>query len=131
MHSQQGDSLDGKVVDGKAWETTPYNVVSQISKGFADNAVIARVNSDLWDLDRPLERDVTVEILKFEDTEGMYIVLCSLCVCVCVCVQFVCVCVHALGRHAALPQGARVSWEDMLQCYINNGLKFHEWNTFT
>ena len=34
---------DGKVVDGKAWETTPYDVASQISKGLADNAVIAKV----------------------------------------------------------------------------------------
>ena len=70
--------LDGKVVDGKAWETTPYNVASQISKGLADNAVIAKVNSGLWDLDRPLERDVNVNV-KFEDTEGMYVVVCSVC----------------------------------------------------
>ena len=104
---------DGKVVDGKAWETTPYDVASQISKGLADNVVIAKVNGGLWDLDRLLERDVNAEILKFEDTEGMYIVVCSLCVCVCVCV-------HALGRHAALPQSASFSWENMLQCYTKN-----------
>ena len=102
---------DGKVVDGKAWETTPYDVASQISKGLANNAVIAKVNGGLWDLDRLLERDVNAEILKFEDTEGMYIVVCSVCVCVCV---------HALGTHAALPQSARVSWENMLQCYTED-----------
>ena len=65
---------DGKVIDGKAWETTPYDVAGQISKGLADNAVIAKVNGVLWDLDRPLEGDAKVEILKFEDTEGMYVV---------------------------------------------------------
>ena len=61
---------DGKVIDGKAWETTPYDVAGQISKGLADNAVIAKVNGVLWDLDRPLEGDAKVEILKFDDTEG-------------------------------------------------------------
>ncbi len=65
---------DGKVIDGKAWETTPYDVAGQISKGLADNAVIAKVNGVLWDLDRPLEGDAKVEILKFDDTEGTYVV---------------------------------------------------------
>ena len=65
---------NGKLINGKAWETTPYDVAGQISKGLADNAVIAKVNGVLWDLDRPLEGDAKVEILKFEDTEGMYVV---------------------------------------------------------
>ena len=65
---------NGKVIDGKTWETTPYDVAGQISKGLADNVVIAKVNGVMWDLDRPLEGDAKVEILKFEDTEGMYVV---------------------------------------------------------
>ena len=114
---------DGKVLDGKAWETTPYDVASQISKGLADNAVIARVNGGLWDLDRLLERDVNAEILKFEDTEGMYIVVCSLCVCVCT-------------RWVDMPHCHKVLEFPGKICFsatpnINNGLKFHEWNTFT
>ena len=32
---------------------------------------------------------MNVEILKFEDAEGMYIVVWSLCVCVCVCTHWV------------------------------------------
>ena len=67
---------DGKVIDGKAWETTPYDVAGQISKGLADNAVITKVNGVLWDLDRPLEGDAKVEILKLEDTEGVYVAVC-------------------------------------------------------
>ena len=67
---------DGKVLDGKVWETTPYDVAGQISKGLTNNAVIAKVIGVLWDLDRPLEGDAKVEILKFEDTEGMYVVVC-------------------------------------------------------
>ncbi|XP_022664951.1 threonine--tRNA ligase, cytoplasmic-like isoform X2 [Varroa jacobsoni] len=61
---------DGKVVDGQSWRTTPYEVASVISKGLADNCVISKVNGVLWDLDRPLEADSTLKLLKFDDDEG-------------------------------------------------------------
>ena len=31
---------------------------------------MAKVNGELWDLDRPLEGDATVELLTFEDEEA-------------------------------------------------------------
>ena len=34
---------DGKVLDAQSWRTTPYDIACQISKGLADNAVIAKV----------------------------------------------------------------------------------------
>lgn len=40
------------------------------SQGLADNTVIAKVNKMVWDLDRPLEEDCTLELLKFEDEEA-------------------------------------------------------------
>uniref|UniRef100_A0A8C4M6X1 threonine--tRNA ligase n=1 Tax=Equus asinus TaxID=9793 RepID=A0A8C4M6X1_EQUAS len=40
------------------------------SQGLADNTVIAKVNKAVWDLDRPLEEDCTLELLKFEDEEA-------------------------------------------------------------
>ncbi|KAJ8263018.1 hypothetical protein COCON_G00154750 [Conger conger] len=61
---------DGKVVDGESWRTTPYQVASGISKGLADNTVIAKVNNEVWDLDRPLEGDCSLQLLKFEDEEA-------------------------------------------------------------
>ncbi|XP_060571109.1 threonine--tRNA ligase 1, cytoplasmic-like isoform X2 [Ruditapes philippinarum] len=64
---------DGKVVEGKAWETTPYDVAKGISQGLADNTVIAKVNDVLWDLDRPLEQDATLQLLKFDDKDGEYV----------------------------------------------------------
>ncbi|XP_077989608.1 threonine--tRNA ligase 1, cytoplasmic-like isoform X2 [Glandiceps talaboti] len=64
---------DGKVVEGKAWETTPYLVAQGISQGLADNTVIAKVNDELWDLDRPLEGDVSLQLLKFEDEQGQQV----------------------------------------------------------
>lgn len=40
------------------------------SQGLADNTVIAKVNKVVWDLDRPLEEDCSLELLKFEDEEA-------------------------------------------------------------
>lgn len=40
------------------------------SQGLADNTVIAKVNGQLYDLDRPLEEDAKLELLKFDSDEG-------------------------------------------------------------
>merc|ERR1719347_2150699 len=64
---------DGKTVAGETWRTTPYEIALGISKGLADNCVVAKVNGELWDLDRPFEGDAKLELLKFEDEEGQYV----------------------------------------------------------
>ena len=46
----------------------PFPSIS--SKGLADNTVIAKVNGELWDLDRPFEKDATLQLLKFDDKDG-------------------------------------------------------------
>nr|XP_054587647.1 threonine--tRNA ligase 1, cytoplasmic [Nothobranchius furzeri] len=61
---------DGKVVEAESWKTTPYQVASGISQGLADNTVIAKVNNSVWDLDRPLEDDCSLQLLKFDDEEA-------------------------------------------------------------
>ncbi|KAJ6664306.1 hypothetical protein lerEdw1_008525 [Lerista edwardsae] len=61
---------DGKEVDGESWKTTPYRIALGISHGLADNAVIAKVNGELWDLDRPLEGDSALELLTFDNEEA-------------------------------------------------------------
>ncbi|XP_043929381.1 threonine--tRNA ligase 1, cytoplasmic [Protopterus annectens] len=61
---------DGKQVDGESWRTTPYQVACGISQGLADNVVVAKVNKEVWDLDRPFEEDSSLELLKFEDEEA-------------------------------------------------------------
>lgn len=61
---------DGKEVDATSWESTPYDVAKGISQGLADNTVIARVNNELWDLDRPLEGDCKLQLLKFDDPDA-------------------------------------------------------------
>lgn len=61
---------DGKTVQGNSWTSTPYDIACGISKGLADNTIIAKVNNELWDLDRPLEQDCTLSLLKFDDPEA-------------------------------------------------------------
>ena len=61
---------DGKTVPGEAWRTTPYDIALSISKGLADSTVVAKVNGEVWDLDRVLEGDAKLELIKFDDEEG-------------------------------------------------------------
>lgn len=61
---------DGKQIDATAWQSTPYDVAKGISQGLADNTVIAKVNGELWDLDRVLEKDCKLQLLKFDDPEA-------------------------------------------------------------
>jgi threonyl-tRNA synthetase len=64
---------DGRVMSGESWRTTPLQIAEQISKGLAENAVVSKVNDELWDLDRPLESDCQLKLLKFDDEEGKYV----------------------------------------------------------
>lgn len=43
---------------------------SSFSQGLADNAVISRVNGELWDLDRPLQQDCSLELLRFDNEDA-------------------------------------------------------------
>ncbi|XP_034026873.1 threonine--tRNA ligase 1, cytoplasmic [Thalassophryne amazonica] len=61
---------DGQVVAAESWKTTPYQVACGISQGLADNTVVAKVNDCVWDLDRPLEEDCSLKLLKFDDEEA-------------------------------------------------------------
>ncbi|KAL1512865.1 hypothetical protein ABEB36_002377 [Hypothenemus hampei] len=61
---------DGKVVEAVSWRTTAYDIAKGISQGLADNTVISKVNGILWDLDRPLESDCKIQLLKFDDPEA-------------------------------------------------------------
>ena len=40
------------------------------SQGLAATTVIAKVNGALWDLDRPFEKDSSLELIKFDDEQG-------------------------------------------------------------
>lgn len=63
---------DGKELVGESWRTTPLDIAAQISRGLADNVVVAKVGDQMWDLDRPLESDCQLKLFKYEDEEGQY-----------------------------------------------------------
>jgi threonyl-tRNA synthetase len=51
--------------------TRPIDVARDISTRLADDAIVARVNGDLWDLTRPLEADSKIEILTTRNPEAL------------------------------------------------------------
>jgi threonyl-tRNA synthetase len=61
---------DGKEQQGKSWETTPAQIVRAISKSLSERTVIARVDGELWDLERALEKSCKLEFLDFDHPEG-------------------------------------------------------------
>lgn len=61
---------NGRIEIGKSWETTPGAVARSISKSLFERTVIAKVDGELWDLERPFEKDCRLELLDFEHPEG-------------------------------------------------------------
>ena len=51
--------------------TTPRQIAEGIGPGLARAAVAARVNGQIWDLDRPLDTDASVAILTERDPEAL------------------------------------------------------------
>jgi threonyl-tRNA synthetase len=51
--------------------TTPRQIAEGIGPGLARAALAARVNGQVWDLDRPLETDAAVAILTEKDPEAL------------------------------------------------------------
>ncbi|KAJ7653316.1 hypothetical protein DFH06DRAFT_1093659 [Mycena polygramma] len=61
---------DGSERKGKSWETSPMDVAKEVSKSLSERIVIAKVNGELWDLERPLEGPCKLELLDFDHPEG-------------------------------------------------------------
>src|SRR5580704_12160759 len=53
--------------------TKPIDIAQKISPRLADAALVAKVNGDLFDLSRPLEKDATVQILTAKDPDALYV----------------------------------------------------------
>src|SRR5215469_17539018 len=61
---------DGSV-QAVAQGAKPIDIAQALSKRLADDAIIARVNGELWDLNRPLESDAKLEILTTKSPESL------------------------------------------------------------
>ncbi|OAQ60736.2 threonyl-tRNA synthetase [Pochonia chlamydosporia 170] len=57
-------------VSATAWETTPGQLLKHAPKTIASEAIVAKVNGEVWDLTRPLEADSSVSYLSSADPEG-------------------------------------------------------------
>ncbi|KAI8140952.1 hypothetical protein BJV82DRAFT_620134 [Fennellomyces sp. T-0311] len=61
---------DGTTKEGVSYETSPMAIAMGIAKSLAERTVIARVDGELWDLERPLESSCKLELLDFEHEDG-------------------------------------------------------------
>jgi threonyl-tRNA synthetase len=72
MSSIQVTLPDGSVQAAPSG-STPLDIARNISPRFADAAIVAKVNGQLYDLKRPLESDATVQILTPKDPDALYV----------------------------------------------------------
>ncbi|EOD21606.1 threonine-tRNA ligase, partial [Emiliania huxleyi CCMP1516] len=66
---------DGKAIEGKAWETSPLDIASGISKGLASATCVASARRLTWasprgGLVRPLEGDCELRLHKWDEPAG-------------------------------------------------------------
>src|SRR5450755_2053065 len=52
----------------------PIDAAAKISQRLADDAIVARVNGDLWDLNRPFEGDASLQILTTKNPDALEVV---------------------------------------------------------
>ncbi|MES2621796.1 MAG: threonine--tRNA ligase [Bacteroidota bacterium] len=60
---------DGSVREYEAG-VSAYDVAASISQGLAKAVVAAEINGEVWDLTRPIAKDSSLKLLKFEDEGG-------------------------------------------------------------
>src|SRR5579862_1405036 len=53
--------------------SSPLDIAKSIGPRLADDAVVARVDGDLWDLTRPFEKDAKLEILTTKNPEALQV----------------------------------------------------------
>jgi threonyl-tRNA synthetase len=70
MNNFQVTLPDGSVQSVPAG-AAPIDVARSISPRLADDALVAKVNGNLWDLNRPLEADSTLQILTPKSPEAL------------------------------------------------------------
>ncbi|CAL9730867.1 hypothetical protein MOUN0_K05952 [Monosporozyma unispora] len=65
---------DGSVKEATSWETTPMDIAKEIAKSLPDRLCIAKVDGQLWDLDRPFEgeanQEIKLQLLDFDSEDG-------------------------------------------------------------
>ena len=65
--------LDGKVIPARSFKTTPEDIAKSLSNSLAEKMFCAKVNDDLWDMNRPFEGDASLEFLDWDNEESQKI----------------------------------------------------------
>jgi threonyl-tRNA synthetase len=52
--------------------TSSLQIAESISSRLAQDVLAAKVNGEIWDLSRPIEKDATVNLLKWDDEDGKH-----------------------------------------------------------
>lgn len=53
--------------------STPSHLAKHMSESHVDRSALALVNGQLWDMERPLEEDCTVQLLHFNDEDPFHV----------------------------------------------------------
>ncbi|KAF1988384.1 threonyl-tRNA synthetase [Aulographum hederae CBS 113979] len=61
---------DGKIQVVTSWEDSPASIAKGISKSLFERTVVAEVDGEVWDLERPFEKSCSLKLLDFEHPEG-------------------------------------------------------------
>ena len=61
---------DGSEKPGVKGVTTPLDIATSISKSLAKKTIVAKVDGEVWDLNRPLVGDCALQLLSFDDPDG-------------------------------------------------------------
>ena len=68
------DNIKITLPDGSVREypkgTSGMDVAQSISEGLARNVLAAKVNGEVWDANRPIQQDASVQLLTWNDQEG-------------------------------------------------------------
>ena len=51
---------------------TPLQVAESISPRFAADVLAAKINGEEWDISRPVDKDASIELFKWDDPEGKH-----------------------------------------------------------
>lgn len=54
------------------------DIAMEISKSLAKRSVVAKVDEEIWDMTRPIERDCKIEFFSFDTNEGKEVKLLKL-----------------------------------------------------
>ena len=75
-YSGMNDQINITLPDGSVKKipkgVTGFEIARSISEGLARNVLSVKVNGEIWDLDRKIEKDAEVKLLTWNDPEGKY-----------------------------------------------------------